>query len=102
MTVWAVQTDWSLNGKECSSDLYLYATEELAKKSFAELVAQDKTENYADVYCGESASDGWSWEEDNNYWCIYKNDDYCENHSEIKIEQYEVINEDEFERLRGR
>ena len=46
MTVWAVQTDWSLDEAEHSFDVYLYETKELALKSFAELVAQDKNENY--------------------------------------------------------
>ena len=102
MTVWALQTDWSCDLTEHHSDVYLYATEELAKKSFAELVEQDKTESYADVYCGESGSNGWSWEEDDSYWCIYENGRYVENHSEIKITKQEVIDKDEYERLRGR
>lgn len=101
MTVWAVQTDWSCYTEE-HCDLYLYTTKELAQKSFAELVSQDKTENYADVYCGESGSSGWSWEEDEDYWCIYENNNYCANHSEIKITEQEVIDKDEYERLRGR
>lgn len=98
MTVWTVQTDWSCDFAGHTCDVYLYATEELARKSFSELVAQDKTKNYADVY----GSCGWSWEEDDDYWCIYENGRYAENHSEIKIVEQEVVDKDEHEKLRDR
>lgn len=102
MTVWAVQTDWSLDEAEHSFDVYLYETKELALKSFAELVAQDKNENYCNVYYGEPGSSGYLWEEDDEYWCIWEDGMYASNHSEIKIVEHIVVNENEYERLRSK
>lgn len=102
MTVWAVQTDWSLGESEHSSDIYLYKTKELALKSFAELVAQDKNENYCNVYHGVSGSSGYLWEEDDGYWCIWEDGMYTANHSEIRVAEHMVVDENEYERLRSR
>lgn len=86
--VWIVMTDWSIESGEHASDAYVYSSYEAAKKAFNECVHEDKTCNYED-YGTENTI--YSWEEEDDYWCIWQDGYYGMDHSEIKIEKREVL-----------
>lgn len=94
--VWLVMTDWSIPSGEHTSDAYVYSSYEAAKKSFERCVRDDKLCFY-EGYDSELTS--YSWEEEEDYWCIWKSGYYSIDHSEIKIEKriiedYNVKQED--------
>ena len=85
--IWMIHTNWAISSEESGSDAYAYATYEIAKREFDKLVREDKEVNYEDW---DSEDSDYEHEETENYWCIWENEDYCENHSEIKLEEHIV------------
>lgn len=80
-SIWLVHTDWTIESGEHRSDAYAYKTHEIAKREFDKLVQEDKDNNYPNYKDEE-----YTYEEDIDFWSVYKTGEYCENHSDIWIE----------------
>lgn len=81
MYVWAIQTDWAVDGNT-GGQVTIYANERTAKDAFNEELQELKR---------NAEEKGYVIEECNGYFCAYSEGDYLFYHDTITIEKMEVL-----------
>ena len=89
MKVYELKIDWATNDAQgCTTEIY--ATEEKAIKSMNfEIVQAMQDYGCFDEETGE-LEDGWELEQRDNYWHLFEDNFWCQNHCLITVTEKEV------------
>lgn len=88
--VYAVVTDWATYDDN-GCNVKLFSSYDKALNEFNKVVEEEKTKNWSSVIDKEGkVKEGYILEEDKDYFKIYEDNDYNDNHTEMWIEEKEV------------